>query len=120
MGTTGATGAALNPGHVLADFQPDSAYLKKAAEVGWIGLLITVIMYFVVLKVGIQGFFQSSAEHIRALYAACVTGLFAFYIAEYAQVALGQITDVVVYYPMIGMILKLKYFDNEPDPVEAG
>jgi len=120
MGTTGATGAALNPGHFLADFQPDSAYLKKAAEVGWIGLLITVIMYFVVLKVGIQGFFRSSTERIRAMYAACVTGLFAFYIAEYAQVALGQITDVVVYYPMIGMILKLKYFDNEPDAVEAG
>jgi len=119
MGTTGATGAALNPGHFLADFQPDSAYLKKAAEVGWIGLLITVIMYFVVLKVGIQGFFRSSEEHIRAMYAACVTGLFAFYIAEYAQVALGQITDVVVYYPMIGMILKLKYFDNEPGAVEA-
>jgi hypothetical protein len=119
MGTTGATGAAEQPGHPLADFQPDSSYLKKAAEVGWIGLLITLIMYFVVLKGGVHGFFQSKDEHVRAMYAASLTGLFAFYIAEYAQVALGQITDVVVYYPMIAIILKLKYLNNEPGAVET-
>jgi len=119
MGTTGATGAAEQPGHPLADFQPDSSYLKKAAEVGWIGLLITLIMYFVVLKGGIQGFFQSRQENVRAMFAASLTGLFAFYIAEYAQVALGQITDVVVYYPMIAIILKLKSFDNEAGAIET-
>jgi putative inorganic carbon (HCO3(-)) transporter len=117
LGTTGATGASEQPGHVLANFQPDSSYLKKAAEVGWIGLVITCLMYFIVLRFGIIGFFRSEHEHIRAFYAATVTGLFAFYIAEYAQVALGQITDVVVYYPMLAMILKLKYYDHEPTGV---
>jgi len=119
MGTTGATGANEQAGHFLANFQPDSSYLKKAAEVGWIGLAITMIMYFVTLKLGIQGFFRVEQERVKAMYAASVTGLFAFYIAEYAQVALGQITDVVVYYPMIGIILKLKYFDNESGTLPA-
>jgi len=113
MGTTGATGASEQPGHFLANFQPDSSYLKKAAEVGWIGLAITLIMYFVVLKVSIHTFFSAQHENIRAMSAACVSGLFAFYIAEYAQVALGQVTDTVVYYPIIAIIMKIKLFDNE-------
>jgi hypothetical protein len=113
LGSTGATGVATQPGHFLANFQPDSSYLKRAAETGWIGLAICCTLYFVVLLTGIKGFFRSRDEKIKIIYAASVTCLFAFYIAEYAQEALGQITDVVVYYPMLSLILKLKDLDNE-------
>jgi len=113
LGSTGATGVATQPGHFLANFQPDSSYLKRAAETGWIGLAITCTLYFVVLLTGIKGFFRTHNENLKIIYAASVTCLFSFYIAEYAQEALGQITDVVVYYPMLSLILKLKELDNE-------
>ena len=44
--------------------------------------------------------------------AACVTSLFAFYIAEFAQVAVGGVSDVLVYYPILAIILKLKSFEK--------
>jgi O-antigen ligase/polysaccharide polymerase Wzy-like membrane protein len=112
LGSTGATGVATQPGHYLANFQPDSSYLKRAAETGYIGLAITCILYFIALLTGIKGFFRSGNGEIKIIYAACVTALFAFYIAEYAQEALGQITDVVVYYPILAIILKLKEYDT--------
>lgn len=116
LGTTGATGVALHPGHYLANFQPDSSYLKKATETGWVGLAIICVLYFIVLRTGIRGFFATRSTHIKLLYAAALTSIFSFYVAEYAQVAIGQITDVVVYYPLLAMMLKLKYYDKDPDP----
>lgn len=111
LGTTGATGAELEPDHFLANLQPDSSYLKKAAETGWIGLALICIFYFIILKSGIRGYFKVQDMRFKNLYSASISALFAFYIAEYAQVALGQITDVVVYYPIIAIIMQLKKFD---------
>jgi len=113
IGTTGGTGSVYHPGHVLAGFQPDSGYLKKAAEIGWIGLAIFCILYFYVLKSGVNGYFYSDNRQHKIIYAACICAIFCFYIGEFAQVAIGQITDVVVYYPLIAVILKLKNYDSQ-------
>jgi putative inorganic carbon (HCO3(-)) transporter len=115
LGTTGFAGAADHPGHFLGNFQPDSSYVKRAAETGWIGLGIICVLYFFTLKIGITRYFRARDERIKILTTACVTSLFAFYIAEFAQVAVGGISDVVVYYPLLAMILKLKHYDKEPE-----
>jgi hypothetical protein len=46
------------------------------------------------------------------MYAAATAACFAFYVGDFSQVAIGQITDVMVYYPLIALILKLKEFDQ--------
>jgi cell division protein FtsW (lipid II flippase) len=94
-------------------FQTDSGYVKRGAETGWTGLAEICILYFIALLTGIRGFFSVKNDKIKIIYAAVVSGLFAFYIAELAQSAIGQITDVVVYYPFLAIILKLKEFDSE-------
>ncbi len=103
--TTGAGGLRFNPSHYLAGFPPDSGYLKKALETGWIGLIIICILYFVVLKNCIKGYFESDDPNIKIIFAACCGFLFSFYIADFAQDAIGQITDTVVYYPLIAITL---------------
>jgi hypothetical protein len=113
LGTTGFEGAENHPGHYLAMFQTDSGYVKRGAETGWTGLAEICILYFIALLTGIRGFFSVKSDKIKIIYAAVVSGLFAFYIAELAQSAIGQITDVVVYYPFLAIILKLKEFDSE-------
>lgn len=112
FGTTGATGKKLNPGHPLADFQTDSGYLKKALEAGYIGFGLVLILYFTIVKHGVKQYFRCKDERIRVIYAASVSFLFAFYIAEFAQDAIGQITDIVIYYPIIAIMLKLQTFDK--------
>jgi len=112
LGTSGNAGYREHPGHPLAGFQPDSSYVKKAAETGWVGLALTVAFYYVTLAVGIRNFFSVHDEEIKAIYAACICSLFTFYVAEFAQQAIGGITDSVIYYPILVIILKLKKFDS--------
>jgi hypothetical protein len=113
LGTTGPFGATYNPGHFLAGFPPDSGYMKKALEIGWIGLLLALILYFYVARAGIHGYFASATDKARNIYAAATCCMFSFYVAEFAQDAVGQITDMVIYYPMIAIILRLKDFDAQ-------
>ena len=111
--TTGAAGLRFNPSHYLAGFPPDSGYLKKALETGWIGLILICILYFAVLKNTIRGYFETRYNHVKVLFAACSGCLFSFYIADFAQDAIGQITDTVVYYPVIALTLRLRDIGKE-------
>ncbi|HET6252716.1 MAG TPA: O-antigen ligase family protein [Puia sp.] len=113
LGTTGAYGAQVNPGHFLAGFPTDSGYLKKALEIGWIGLFLIVALYFSVVRAGIHGYFHCKNEKAKNIYVAATCCMFSFYVAEYAQDAVGQITDIVIYYPMIALILRLREFEYE-------
>lgn len=108
LGTVGGGGIKYAPGHFLAGFPPDSAYLKKALEVGWIGLILTCILYFIIMKTGIREYFLSENEKYKTILAACVATLFSFYLAEFPQEAIGQITDIMVYYPIISIILRIR------------
>jgi putative inorganic carbon (HCO3(-)) transporter len=112
LGTTGAMGQVYNPGHYLAGFQTDNGYLQYALELGWVGLAIVCIFFYVIFKNGIRGYFQCSEEKLKSIYAGAIVCLFSFIIAEFAQTAIGQISDEVVFYPLIALILKLKYFDK--------
>ncbi len=111
--TTGALGTLYNPSSYLAGFPPDSGYLKIALETGWIGLIIICVLYFTVMKNMIRGYFETNNDNTKVLYAACAGSIFSFYIAYFAQDAIGQITDTVVYYPLIALTLRLRYFDKE-------
>ena len=108
--TTGGGGLRFNPGHYLAGFPPDSGYLQKALETGFIGLAIICILYFNIIKAGIKGYFSSKNKYYKLFCAACTASIFTFYIAEFSQEAIGQITDLVVYYPFIAYHLESKIF----------
>lgn len=108
LGTTGGEGLQYNPGHELAGFPPDSGYLKKALEIGWIGFALITVLYFLVLRTGIRGYFTAEDNNTKLIYAACTSACFAFYLGDFSQVAIGQITDIVVYYPFIAIMLRLK------------
>jgi putative inorganic carbon (HCO3(-)) transporter len=112
LNTTGGEGLMYNPGHELAGFPPDSGYLKKALEMGWIGFGLLCVLYFLVLKTGIHGYFVCRNKEVKLIYAGVTASCLAFYVGDFSQVAVGQITDIVVYYPFIAILLKLKQFDQ--------
>lgn len=113
LGTTGINGAIEHPGNPVANFQPDGAYVTRAVELGWIGLLINCVLYFYILKTGIQAFFRVKDPRIKVYYAAGVSCIFAFYIGDYAQLAVGGPADIGLYFMFIAMILKQKDYDKE-------
>lgn len=118
LGTTGPSGMRFTPGHPLAGFPPDSGYLRKGLETGWVGLLIVIALYFTVVRYGVRRYFVTANERLKMLCAACVSSIFAFYLAEFGQEAIGQITDIVIYYPMIAILLNVEHFKgfNNSDP----
>lgn len=113
LATTGDAGRQYNPSSYLAGFPPDSGYLKKALEIGWIGLIIICMLYFTVMKNTIRGYFEPGSNNKKILFAACAGCIFSFYIADFAQDAIGQITDIVVYYPIIALSLRLRNTSKE-------
>jgi putative inorganic carbon (HCO3(-)) transporter len=111
MGTVGGGGAKYAPNHFLAGFPPDSGYLKKAIETGWIGLFIVCMLYFVIMRTAIQTYFRARHALFKILLSAVAASLFSFFVAEFPQEAIGQITDIMIYYPFIAIVLNLKYFE---------
>lgn len=109
MGTTGFQGAIEHPGNPLANFQPDGAYVTRAAETGWVGLGVVILLYFITLRVGVRGFFRERDPRLKPYYSACVSTLFALYVGEYTQIAVGSISDAAIYFAFIAMMLNFRY-----------
>jgi putative inorganic carbon (HCO3(-)) transporter len=109
LGTTNAAGLIYNPGHPLADFQTDDGYLKTALEIGSIGLLITCILYYFILRTGIQEYFRTDKPRNKTVLAACLACLFSFMLADLAQEGINEITNVAIYYPVIAILLRMNY-----------
>lgn len=114
--TSGVMGLRYNPTHYLAGFPPDSGYLHTALELGWVGLALTCAMYFVVLWTGIRNYYRSHSPQIRALYVAILAALYGYIIANYAQVAVGQLPGCFFFYTMMAVLIRLKTFEKEPEP----
>lgn len=90
VNTTDGEGEALSPGHQLAGFPTDSGYLKTALTVGWIGLILLMSLYFVVIAIGVKNYYAAKDPLIKALYSAYIVAFFSLLVANYAQSAMGQ------------------------------
>lgn len=110
--TTNNIGMTMNPGHYLAGFQTDSGYLQLALEIGWLGLTLICVMFYMILKRGVRCFFRSSNEEMKPVYAAGVCAIFTYYVGMFAQNTLGHLEDMAFYYPLIAIFLRYNYYEN--------
>ncbi|MCV9385035.1 O-antigen ligase family protein [Reichenbachiella ulvae] len=111
--TTGPLGEKYNPGHVLAGFPPDSGYLQRALEIGPIGLAIFMIFLFVGLKNGIVNYFHLKNEELKMYTLAFVIFTFAVTVSIYAQIATTAIPMSYIFYPVMGIMSRMKDLDFE-------
>ncbi len=112
LATSGVTGLKYNPDHPLAGFPPDSGYLRTALETGWIGLILTCILYFIILRVSIAGYYRSRNRKVRTYYIGFITMFYSVIIAQYAQVAIGQLPGSLIFYPALAIVVCLQKFDK--------
>ena len=108
LSTTGENGQKYNPGHQLAGFPTDSSYVNKSLETGWIGMILTCILYFITIQYAVRGYFGTKNPRAKAIFAAITAFLFAYYIGEIAQEAVGQFSNTMVYFPVVAILLQLR------------
>ncbi|WP_423145923.1 O-antigen ligase family protein [Rubrolithibacter danxiaensis] len=116
LGATGVWGQRFSPNSFLANFPPDSGYLRVAVELGWIGLFIICTLMFIVLKTGIENFFKIKNPELKSYCLAMVLIVFALNIGNYPQEALVQFPINIYFYLVVALInitLRLDQQDNQ-------
>jgi len=119
LGATGVWGQRFSPNSFLANFPPDSGYVRVAVELGWVGLLLFCTLMFVILKNGINNYFRIRDPELRTYCLASVVIIFALNIGNYPQEALVQYPLNVYFYLAVAIISvtprldKLKHPEDE-------
>lgn len=114
VNTTDIEGERLSPGHPLAGFATDNGYLKTALTIGWIGLIIQMSLYFMVIAIGIKCFYKAKDPEIKALYAAYICLFFALLIANYPQKAMGQKPTALILFAIYTIMPNMIRYDKVP------
>lgn len=112
LGSTGNLGRRFNPDSMLANFPPDSGFVRVAVELGWVGLLIYCTLLFVILRTGIRNYVRVYNDRIRAYYVAFLVMLFAIILSNYPQDSIVQLPTSIIFYITLAALVKMKDFDK--------
>ncbi len=121
LGATGEWGKRFAPYSYLANFPPDSGYVRIAVELGWIGLFLFCLLVFTVLKTGINNYFIIKDPELRSYCLAAVLIVFALNVGNYPQEAIVQYPSNVYFYLVIAIIGVTLRLDKEQNKLlDAG
>ncbi|MBK8442000.1 MAG: O-antigen ligase family protein [Sphingobacteriales bacterium] len=112
LGSSGEWGKRFAPDFILAKFPPDSGFVRIAVELGWLGLLIYCLMFFLVLQVGIYNYMRVRNPEIKNLYQAFLCLIFTLTIANYPQEAVILVPNSLIYFIAVAALVRLKDFDR--------
>jgi len=117
LGATGEWGKRFAPNSYLANFPPDSGYVRVAVEMGWVGLFILCALMFIILKTGINNYYRIRDPELKSYCLSMVLIVFALHIGNYPQEALVQYPSNVYFYLVTALIVVLMRIDNEQTPL---
>ena len=116
VNTTGANGARYSPDHPLGGgWDPDSGYLLTALEIGWVGLLLGMAFFFVVVLKGINNYFSNRDPLVRTLNLTYVVPFLTMTVAHFTQDAMFQKPQVVVLVATYALMLQIPSYDKKPN-----
>ncbi len=113
LGATGVWGQRFAPWSYLANFPPDSGYVRVAVELGWIGLFIFCLLMFTVLKTGIVNYYAIRDPELKSYCLAVTLIVFTMNIGNYPQEALVQFPSNIYFYLEVALISVLPIIDKQ-------
>ncbi len=113
LGATGVWGQRFAPNSYLANFPPDSGYVRVAVELGWVGLLLFCILMFTILRAGINNYYLIKDPELKSYCMAMTLVLFALNIANYPQEALVQFPTSTLFFLAAALIQVTYRLDQE-------
>ncbi|MDB5119536.1 MAG: teichuronic acid biosynthesis protein TuaE, putative secreted polysaccharide polymerase [Sphingobacteriales bacterium] len=119
LGATGVWGKRFAPTSYLANFPPDSGYVRVAVELGWVGLLIFCILMFVILKTGVDNYFKIKDPELKSYCLAMTLIAFTLNFGNYPQEAFVQFPVSIYFYLVIAIINVCLILDQKKQSVET-
>jgi putative inorganic carbon (hco3(-)) transporter len=113
LGATGTWGQRFAPNSFLANFPPDSGYVRVAVEMGWIGLLLICVLMFIILRIGIINYYAIRDPELKSYCLAMVLIIFCYHIGNYPQEAIVQFPSNVYFYLVAALIVITKRIDDQ-------
>ncbi len=113
LGATGAWGQRFAPASYLANFPPDSGYVRVAVELGWIGLFLFCLLMFIILRTGINNYYAIKDPELKTYCLAMTLIVFAFNIGNYPQEALVQFPSNIYFYLAVALIMVTYQLDKQ-------
>ena len=104
LGATGTWGSRFSPNSYLANFPPDSGYVRVAVELGWIGLLVFCTFMFVILSTGIKNYYLIKDPTLKKYCLAMILVVFALNIGNFPQEALVQFPTSIYFYLFVALL----------------
>lgn len=119
LGSTGVWGMRFSPWHPLAQFAPDSGYLRIAVEMGWVGIIGFLSLLFTMLFYGVKTVWHfdtigQSHSEIRIVALSLVSALSSLLVVEWVQDIVGKIPFNVFFWVLCGILLKLSHLEQHP------
>jgi len=106
LGSTGVWGNRFSPGTFLANFPPDSGLVRVAVELGWVGLLFFLFVYYRVLITGAKKIWAMQPSKYRALATGIVGGISALLIVEWGQEVVGVFPMSILFWMIVAMLFR--------------
>lgn len=113
LGATGTWGQRFAPESYLANFPPDSGYVRVAVELGWVGLLLFCTLMFIVLRTGIVNYYRIRDPRLKSWCLAMVLVVFVLHVGNFPQEALVQYPNNLLFYLAIALINVLPLLDAQ-------
>lgn len=113
LGATGTWGQRFAPNSYLANFPPDSGYIRISVELGWIGLFIFCMLMFTALKTGINNFYLIKDPELKTYCLGFTLVIFAYNIANFPQEALVQYPSNIYFSMDMAMLTVLLRLDRQ-------
>lgn len=104
LGATGVWGQRFAPNSYLANFPPDSGYVRVAVELGWIGLFLICMLMFVILKTGIKNYFLIQNPELKSYCMAATVIVFVLNIGNFPQEAIVQFPTNILFVLVAALI----------------
>lgn len=116
LGSTGVWGQRFSPGTFLANFPPDSGYVRVSVEMGWIGFLLYIFLWGTVLWHSLKGFIflkknyrhkpEEAAER-RVLALAMLALVVPLTVVETVQDIVGKLPVNLLFWVWMAMLLRI-------------
>lgn len=113
LGATGTWGQRFAPNSFLANFPPDSGYVRVAVELGTIGILILCILVFIALKTGINNYYLIKDPELKTFCLGMVMVVFVYNVGNYPQEAFSQYPSNIIFFFCIALITITRNIDKQ-------